>query len=319
MPLLITRQKLNQILRQQSPIVKAAFLEAFDRIRDEATLRAVAEAIASGDVNEVMSVLAVGELTFRPFDDALQRVYGAAGAEAAAKVKMTFDARSPRSQAWFRSVTGGLIQDLTDELRENIREGIARGATEGLNPRQTARRVRSGLGLTRQQAEWVANARQELASLDTMAGYLDRTKRDGRFDSAVTNAIKRGRDLSADQIERMVSAYERRLIGMRAENLSRTETLSAISQGQFDAADQMIAEGRVDRDAIRYRWDATGDSRTRSSHSAMEGQEVAHGEAFIAPSGARLRYPRDKSLGAPASETINCRCWTDAVVSDGAV
>ena len=319
MPLLITRQKLNQILRQQSPIVKAAFLEAFDRIRDEATLRAVAEAIATGNVNQVMSVLAVGELTFRPFDDALRGVYGAAGAEAAATVKMTFDARSPRSEAWFRSVTGGTIQGLTDELRENIREGIARGATEGLNPRQTAEQIRSGLGLTRNQAQWVANARQELASLDTMADYLERVQRNTSLDDIVKSAIKRGAPLPKAAQQQLAKAYEVRLIGMRAETIARTETLSAISQGQYDAADQMIAEGRVDRSDIRYRWDATGDSRTRSSHAAMEGQEVAHGEAFIAPSGARLRYPRDKSLGAPASETINCRCWVDAVVSDGTV
>lgn len=319
MPLLITRQKLNQILKQQSPIVKAAFLEAFDRIRDEATLKAVAEAIATGDVNEVMRVLSIGRLTFRPFDEALRDAYKAAGAEAAATVKMTFDDRADRSQAWFAALTGELIQGLTDELRDTVIETVARGIAEGLNPSQTARRVRSGLGLTQQQAEWVANARQELASADTMAGYLERTKRDGRFDTAVTNAIKRGRDLSGDQIERMVSAYERRLIGMRAENIARTETLSAISQGQYDAADQMIAEGRVDRNDIRYKWDATGDSRTRSSHAAMHGQEVMHGEAFIAPSGARLRHPRDRSLGAPASETANCRCWVDTVMSDGAV
>ena len=29
---------------------------------------------------------------------------------------------------------------------------------------------------------------------------------------------------------------------------------------------------------------------------------------FITPDGYKLRYPHDSSLGAPARETINCRC-----------
>jgi uncharacterized protein with gpF-like domain len=55
-------------------------------------------------------------------------------------------------------------------------------------------------------------------------------------------------------------------------------------------------------------WDATGDSRTRETHAAMDGQEVGPNEPFASGSGAQLMHPGDGSLGAGASEIINCRC-----------
>ena len=66
----------------------------------------------------------------------------------------------------------------------------------------------------------------------------------------------------------------------------------------------------MQRSAVRKVWRATGDDRTRDSHMALNGVEVGIDAPFISPlTGARLMYPHDTSLGAPASETIQCRCF----------
>lgn len=47
--------------------------------------------------------------------------------------------------------------------------------------------------------------------------------------------------------------------------------------------------------------------RVRPTHIAANGQRVGPGEPFIV-GGARLMFPRDSSLGAPARELANCKC-----------
>ena len=54
-------------------------------------------------------------------------------------------------------------------------------------------------------------------------------------------------------------------------------------------------------------WDDTGDGATRPSHRHADGQKVSIDQPFTV-GGYRLMYPGDSRMGAPAEETINCRC-----------
>jgi len=61
-------------------------------------------------------------------------------------------------------------------------------------------------------------------------------------------------------------------------------------------------------DVVRA-WDSAGDARTRETHAAADLQDpVPQGQPFIV-GGYSLMYPGDTSLGAPAEEVINCRCY----------
>ena len=54
-------------------------------------------------------------------------------------------------------------------------------------------------------------------------------------------------------------------------------------------------------------WVISGLGNTRASHEIMDGVEVDQDEPFSLPGGF-LMYPHDTSLGADASEIINCAC-----------
>lgn len=93
-------------------------------------------------------------------------------------------------------------------------------------------------------------------------------------------------------------------VGQRALTIARTEAnglANEISMRLFDVAPQVT----------RKRWYSIGDSRTRDSHQAVNGQEIAFNERFNV-NGHLMAHPHDPS--APASETVNCRCRLIPVV-----
>lgn len=57
----------------------------------------------------------------------------------------------------------------------------------------------------------------------------------------------------------------------------------------------------------RKRWKTFGDSKVRKTHREAAGQTVPIDEPFVV-GGYRLMFPCDSSLGASASEIVNCRC-----------
>ena len=87
----------------------------------------------------------------------------------------------------------------------------------------------------------------------------------------------------------------------RAEMIARTETMNAFNGGIADGANTLPTEYRP----TRKEWLATGDARTRPSHSAANGQVVGFDDTFSV-GGVSMSRPGDRS--APSSEVVNCRC-----------
>jgi hypothetical protein len=200
-----------------------------------------------------------------------------------------------------------------------VRAVVNAGLEAGNNPRETAlditgrinratgRREGGILGLTTQQTDAVIRARVELQNLD--AGYFDRARRDKRFDGLVKRAIQSGNPLSKADIERITGRYKDRLLAYRGEVIARTETLAALNAGKEEGIRQLIDTGKVSASQVVKVWSATMDDRTRDTHVAMNGQTVGINGAFTTPNGFQMMHPHDNSLGAPASETIQCRCF----------
>ncbi|WP_313522525.1 phage minor head protein [Shinella sp.] len=204
-----------------------------------------------------------------------------------------------------QQIVAGLEQNRTPDQ-------IARSLI-GLKNRVTGKREGGVIGLNSRQVELMLNTEAKLLSGDPalMREYLTLKTRDRRFDSAVRKAIETGRPVNADDLGKIMRQLRDRNVQLRAKTIARNESITAMRAGRHEGFVQMLETGRVSEDQIERRWDATGDDHTRLSHLALHGQKVTGLSApFVSPvTGARMMFPGDASLGAPAEELIQCRCF----------
>lgn len=104
--------------------------------------------------------------------------------------------------------------------------------------------------------------------------------------------------------------YTKNVNRMRGLRISRTETIKASNWGSLQGA--IASEVNFVKE-----WNAIGDSRTRGSHITADGQQQLINDPFKV-NGYKLMYPVDSSLGAPASEIVNCRCVADYIDAEDA-
>lgn len=198
-----------------------------------------------------------------------------------------------------------LVREIANSTRQAIIQGVEENLVAGNNPRKVARDFRAAVGLTAKQEQAVRNYRTYLETLDPAA--LQRQLRDHRYDRTVARAIQSGNSLSSEQIATMSERYRQRYVKYRAETIARTESLRAVSTGEYEAllaADQQQA---ITADLRRF-WVYTPDERVRASHTAipmLNPKGVKVQQVFQTPLGP-LKYPRDP-MGT-AANTINCRC-----------
>lgn len=315
--------RLAKLLKQYDGEIEEAFLAA---VRDKAAsinLTALAEAIEARDINRALSIAGITRADLYPFDASINSAYVAGGqtipeAAPAFAIRFGFDGRATRAEQWARVHVGGLVTDIVDDQIEVLRETIGQQIADGVAPRKAAidiagRSMRGGrqggfIGLSRPQAGYLANARRELEALD--ANYFTRTLRDKRFDGIVRKAIAAGKALSIADIDRIAGRYSDRMLKHRADTIARTESITALRAGRREGMQQAIEAGAVRADRVKRTWDSSGDARVRADHRAMDGQEVNGMDApYTLPDGSRMLFPGDTSLGAPASQTIACRCY----------
>jgi len=322
---------ISQLLATHEAAVHAAFLGAITDIVDVVVLRIIIERLERGDVNGAVQALQLDAAAFAKLELALTEAYNAGGIAASGgmpkvadpqgnRVVFRFGVRNLEAESWLREHSTALVRDILEDQRVAVRLALTEGLAAGQNPRTTALNVvgrvnratgrREGgiIGVTAAQERYIANARQELLSGDPaqLRAYLGRERRDKRFDRTVLAAIKSGKPLGADAVNRIVGRYSDRLLDLRGEFLARTETMMALSKSRDDAIRQQIEAGKIRVEDVTKIWRSAGDSRVRHTHRALNGQKVPMDGVFVSPSGATLRFPCDPR--APISEISGCRC-----------
>lgn len=331
---LSAREKFEQLIADFEPLLRNAFMESIADIKSRIQLKRIIERLERNDVAGAFDMLHMEPTAFRPLDRAIAQAYEGGGVAAVSglpvlrdptghQLVVRFDVRNYRAEQWLSRHSSDLITNIIEDQRRAVLKSLTAGMEAGNNPRSTAlelvgrlnritgRREGGILGLTSIQADYVGTARHELASGDAalMKNYLTRNRRDRRYDKTVTAAIRDGRPLAADVISRIAGRYEDSLLKLRGDTISRTETLTALNASNQEAFRQGLDKTDYTEQDVTRVWNTAHDERVRHSHAAMDGQEVKGlNTPFTAPDGSQLLYPGDTSLGASASQIINCRC-----------
>lgn len=331
------RRILAALLDQHDALIRDAFLLSIAGIRSEITLKLLVERLEKGDVAGALEALNLERAAFARLDNAIATAFNAGGTAMTGhmptlrdasghRIVVRFDARNLRAEEWLRGHSATAVTRIIEDQRAGLRVALEKGMAAGRNPnsvaldiagrlnRASGRREGGLVGLTTQQTEYVASARDELLSGDAalMRNYLARGRRDKRFDRSVTRAINEGRALDASTVSQIVGRYSDRLLQLRGEMIGRTEALTSLHAGKYEGFLQGLDKTNYPPEAVTRTWRSAGDHKVRHTHAAMNGQVVQGLSApFVSPSGAMLRYPGDTALGAGADEVVHCRCDTD--------
>jgi hypothetical protein len=209
------RQRFEILVSQFEPIVRAAFIDAIDDIRSNITLQRIVERLEKGDINGAIRAMHLDEAAFRPLDEAIRQAFNGGGVATVEqmpalrdpfghRIVIRWDARNLTAERWLQEHSAQLVTDIVQDQQIAIRTALEAGLARGDNPTKTATAVvgrvstitgrREGgiIGLSSTQAQYVATAREELLSGDPaqVRNYLDRTRRDKRFDKTVLKAIE---------------------------------------------------------------------------------------------------------------------------------
>ena len=340
-------KRISQIAADLEKQMRQAFLDAVQDLRDGAQIGRLIEALERGDIDGAIRALNLDAVVFDRMAEQLRTAANGAGNATIAalpalvdpdgfRIVARFGGSNERAERLLREHSAGLVQIMFEEQRDNVRRIVTAGQMVNQHPRRTGldivgrigtngRRQGGVIGLTTQQTDYVIQARADLISGDParLRHFRTRQARDKGFDSILrdveargwTDAMARynrrnGTDLSPAQMQdRIAGRYSDILLRKRGETIARTETGWAMARGQDEAMQQQIDGGNIRSDQITRVWDSSGnDGRTRDSHLDMDGQTRPWGEPFTTPDNHLMMHPLDGSMGAPASETINCRC-----------
>lgn len=312
----------DRLLSEMERDVRIAFLDALDRIRTAARLRDIEAMLDRGDIEGLLEALSLSPEYFRGVQDAVDAAfYGGAAHQvslAASLSTIPFNRRHWAAEAWALSNGARLIVEITEATRDGVRNYVEEAIRTGRGSNATAREIvgrisrRTGrreggiLGLTGQEAEYVVNARTELEALDP--AYFQRAARDRRFDGTVRKAIREGKPLTKEDLERILQRYSDGLLIRRGDRIARTESHSALNAGRYEAMRQTAEDVGLTEAAITCEWQSARDERVRASHRALNGKTVRYGEAFVSPLGSRMRWPGDREYGALSADVVGCRC-----------
>jgi hypothetical protein len=323
------RDPIEALLDQFEPRIRDAFLAAIQRIVDKVSIKQLEDRLRVGDIEGALRAVGLDPNDFAALRNEIVAAYGAGGSAVAdtipaargadgALIKVLFDIRSPRAEAWARDKSSTLVTEIVEDQRAMIRENMRAGLEAGRNPRDTAldlvgridprmkKRTGGVIGLTSTQEKWQRNYAAELASSDPaeLRNALGRGLRDKRFDAAVLKAIRDGKPIPAETRAKMVAAYRNRSLKFRADTISRTETIRALGASKVEAYEQAIDKGQVrEQDLLKIPHSA-GDERVRHNHREVERlnrKGVPWRQAYQVPPGMAPQ------MHAPYDE-VQCRC-----------
>lgn len=155
-----------------------------------------------------------------------------------------FDSTTPRAIKIIAEQGANLVKQIGNSTRDALRREIGKAMREGLGADVTAKNIRSLIGLTDRQAGAVTNFRRSMLEA---GASMERAQRDA-------------------------ATYANRLLKYRAENIARTELMTAANQGHLEMINQGVDQGLIPAKEVKRVWIVTPDDRLCEYCEPMEGQ-----------------------------------------------
>ena len=334
------KSNLKALIEKQTPSVRRAFLRMITEMKSEAQITLVVEHLRAGDIGKAMLALNMDSAFLAPLDGALHSAYLVGGQDAMAglpripdpftggRVVARFDLRNPKAEAHLATISSELVTNLFEPMEASIRAVLADNMANGVNAKTAAldmvgrvnelsgKREGGLIGLNKPQIRASQTANVELLSGDKaqLENYLTRKTRNKSLDHHVRASIKSGKPIDKRTAKLMIMKMNNKQLIQRGNMIARTELRGAMNNSKYQAYEQMVDSGKLQASQITLIWRKTHDSKVRSSHDAMGGQRRTFGMPFTSGDGYSLKHPLDSSLGAPASETLQCRCDFEAEI-----
>jgi hypothetical protein len=312
----MTHEEVQRLTRLWERQFRDSWLAAIASVKDELTLKQIAELLQAGDVKAAVNLISakVGQWFQAQWLPAFMESATAASLflQEALDIPIVFDGTNWKAVSELQAHRLRLVVGFNEQQTNAAMQALERAYTTGENPLDVARAFRDSIGLTDTQEAAVANYRRLLEQNKT-SEILGRELRDRRFDPTVERAGATRTPLSGPQIDRMVGRYRERMINFRAETIARTESLRAVHSGQDAMYRQAIEEGSLQVDQLERTWATAKDERVRTSHAFMHGQKRGPLEPFVSGKDNELLYPGDAS--APVEDTAQCRCSVGARIT----
>lgn len=183
-----------------------------------------------------------------------------------------FDSATPRAIDYVKRRGADLVVEIGENTRNAIRIEIDKALKEGLSVDVTAKNIKNLIGLTERQAGAVTNFRKKMIASD----------------------------VSQSRIDSYSKKYAERLLKYRAENIARTELMTAANQGHLEMINQLVDQGLVVADEVVRVWIVTLDDRLCKYCEPMNNQTTTINGFFNSGLGQLISPPLHPQ----------CRCTT---------
>ena len=256
---------------KMEPRMRDSFLRAVDEMKSKIDMKALTQSIANND--RVLSSMAIGDKAWGKLLEQSAKIpaemfnkagqIGAAGLKNQFNISASFTMQNPRAQAWARTNSSKLITQIGGETRKGIQQVIGSAYQLGLPSKETARVIREMVGLTEKQGAAVFNFRERL--------------------------VAQGR--KPDQVARMTTKYEAKLLKYRSENIARTEIAKAGNEGLIESWRQAADTGLLDANNTNVEWLAAFDDRVCPICAPLNGTVYSYKDIESGKSAAPPAHP----------------------------
>jgi len=300
-----------------TPDIARAILRAFGLLAAELSEAQLAEAIASGSVERLLTALLAPEVTARAFYPVREAIRRSVGREtrlfrrdlprrarvAVGTAGIGFDVLNPRVIDAIRRLETRVITALEEGVRGAVRAHVEAGLAAGQGPRTIARGIRGVLPLGEAQVGQVSNFRAALSGVPgrSIKGYTLRNHR-------VDRMLARG-PLTPEQVTRYTEYYRRARVAQNAETIARSAALDSARLGQTLSWQDAIDKGYVDGANLVKQWVQIDRPTKREEHVPMHGVTVPFDQPYVLPDGTTQMIPGETDYG--------CGCQSYVYVATG--